>query len=113
MYGKLINGELTYAPKDLIEDEKVILDFDTNIEAMKQHGYKLVVRILPEHNSDTQYLALGGYSEDSTQITINYMVMNKVDDPEKLLRETIKDLQDESKFLKDCLLEMSEVVYGG
>lgn len=114
MYGKLINGELFPAPKDFIDGNgKVILDFDTNIEALTQHGYKQIVRDIPEYDSNTQYLALAGYEESVDKITVNYLVMNNTQEPGEKLKEKIKELEDESKFLKDCLLEMSEVVYGG
>jgi len=114
VYGKLINGNLFTAPKDLIDgDGKVILDFDTNIEELTKYGYKEVVRNVPAYDSATQYLAIGGYDESVDKITVNYLVMNNIQDPAEKLKLKIKELEDESKFLKDCLLEMSEVVYGG
>lgn len=114
MHGRLINGTLYIAPKDLVTDEgKVILDFDTNEELMKQMGYKLVVRNVPEYDSETQSVTLGGYTEDDNTIAVNYIVITIPVDPKEQLKAKIKELEDESNFLKDCLLEMSEVVYGG
>lgn len=112
MYGKLVSGQLCYPPVDLIVDDKVILNFDTNEALLEQYGYKLVIREIPEYDKDTQYLSISGYSENDTQIFTNYVVVNKNLDPEEQLKQKIKELEDETKMLKECLMEMSSVVYG-
>lgn len=114
MYGKLINGVLYTPPRDLVTDEgKVIIDFDTNEELLKQMGYKLVTRNIPEYDPTTQKLILGSHSEDDNNIIINYIVATIPVDPKELIEKKFKELQDENEFLKNCLLEMSEIVYGG
>lgn len=113
MYGKLINGVLHTPPKDLVTtDDKVIIDFDANEELLKQMGYKLVTRNIPEYDPTTQKLILGSYIEEDNNIIINYIVATIPVDPKELIEKKFKELEDENEFLKNCLLEMSEIVYG-
>lgn len=112
MYGKLVNGNLNYAPVDLIIDDGVILNFDTNEELLTQYGYKLVLREPPVYDKNTQYLLVSGYTETDTQIIVNYIIMNKTQDPEERLKAKIKELETESTMLKECIIEMSSIVYG-
>lgn len=114
MYGKLVNGQLHYPPQDLIcDDGKVILDFGSNETLLEQMGYKSIIKDIPTYNSTTQYLTIGGYTESDTEITVNYIVVNITADPKEEIVKQIKELQDENDMLKECILEMSEVVYGG
>ena len=114
MYGKLINGVLHTPPKDLVTpDDKVIIDFDTNEELLKQMGYKLVTRNIPEYDPTTQKLILGSYIEDDNNIIINYIVATIPVDPMVELERKVDDLTTNNNMLKECILEMSEIVYGG
>lgn len=114
MHGKLINGVLYTPPKDFVtDDNKVIIDFDTNEELLKQMGYKLVTRNIPEYDPTTQKLILGSHSEDDNNIIINYIVATIPVDPMVELERKVNDLTTNNNMLKECILEMSEIVYGG
>ena len=48
MYGKLVNGELIKAPETMVlEDGKVIENFNRHIDLMKQYGFKPIVTTKP------------------------------------------------------------------
>ena len=44
MYGKLINNNLIYVPRNLVLDNRVkIFNFNNSIELMKSNGYKEII----------------------------------------------------------------------
>lgn len=78
MYGKLIDGVLKYAPTNyLTENGKMIFNFNTNIDAMLENGFKEVINIVPSYDANTQVVTRDSYTEGDTTITINYVVTAK------------------------------------
>lgn len=75
MFGKLENGNLTYAPTNLkLENGGIIVNFNKNIDLMKKYGYKEVIDIQPSYDVSMQYLTIEGYSETDTEIIVNYAI---------------------------------------
>lgn len=98
MYGKLDNNELVYAPKNYRTSTHLILNFDKNVDLMKQCGFKEVVDVKPNYNTLTQYLHIVGYEDNVDSIVINYVVKNiepnalenRVSQLEKQIKSTVK-----------------------
>lgn len=97
-YGILINNELEYAPNRYTTDEgQLIVNFDKNIEVMKQHGFKIVVDEKPEYDKDLQCLSVVGYEETDDSITIIYEVLNTPEPkPTPTLEERVISLESNS-----------------
>lgn len=73
MYGKLVNGEFIEAPKDLVlEDGKVVENFNRSISLMKAHGFKPVIKDEPGHDVETQYCKFVGYQDTGYYIRFMY-----------------------------------------
>jgi len=88
MYAKLENNKLTYAPKNYKTPTHLILNFNSNITLMEEHGFKEVVDIKPEYDNSTHYLSVDSYTEDENSITINYTIK----DIEPIIQEpTLED----------------------
>ena len=78
MYGKLIDGKLVYAPKNyLTDDNKMIFNFNNNVELMKNNGFKEVEDIVPSYDATTHYVIKVGYDEGEDKIVVNYEVLEK------------------------------------
>ena len=78
MYGKLIDGKLVYAPKNyLTDDNKMIFNFNNNVELMKKYGFKEVEDIVPSYDATTHYVVKVGYNEDVDKIIVNYEILEK------------------------------------
>ena len=78
MYGKLIDGKLVYAPKNyLTDDNRMIFNFNNNVELMKNNGFKEVEDIVPSYDATTHYVLKVGYNEDEDKIVVNYEVLEK------------------------------------
>ena len=76
MLGKIIEGKLSYPPKNLkLDDGKLILNFNKNEELMRQYGYKDIIDVKPAYDETSQYLLITGYT-DRDSITINYDVVD-------------------------------------
>ena len=89
MYGKVIDGTIKYAPTNyLTDDNKMILNFNKNIEAMIANGFKEVINIVPSYDATTQIVRKDGFTETEDAITINYVVE---DNP--ALKEELYDTQ--------------------
>ena len=75
MYGKLIDGVIKYAPTNyLTDDNKMIFNFNKNVEAMIANGFKEVINIVPSYDAATQIVRKDGFTETEDAITINYVV---------------------------------------
>ena len=75
MYGKIIDGAIKYAPTNyLTDDNRLILNFNKNVEAMVANGFKEVINIVPSYNAATQIVRNDGFTETEDAITINYVV---------------------------------------
>lgn len=73
MYGKVVNGSLTYAPENfLTEDGKMIFSFNSQPALMAEHGFKKVVDEIPEYDSRLYRLKIKGFTEDADSITVVY-----------------------------------------
>ena len=78
MYGKLIDGVIKYAPTNyLTDDNKMIFNFNKNVEAMIANGFKEVINIVPSYDANTQVVTMDSYTEEATTITVNYVVTAK------------------------------------
>lgn len=77
MYGKLVNGELIKAPETMVlEDGKVIENFNRHIDLMKQHGFKPIVTTKPGYDVYTQYCEFKEYVDFFTYIGAQYDVFD-------------------------------------
>ena len=75
MYGKIIDGAIKYAPTNyLTDDNRMILNFNKNVEAMIANGFKEVINIVPSYNVNTQIVRNDGFTETEDAITIKYVV---------------------------------------
>ena len=75
MYAKVKDGVLQYAPTNyLTVDNKMIFNFNKNVEAMIANGFKEVINIVPSYNAATQIVRNDGFTETEDAITINYVV---------------------------------------
>ena len=78
MYGKLIDGKLVYAPKNyLTDDNRMIFNFNNNVELMKNNGFKEVEDIVPSYDATTHYVIKVGYDGGEDKIVVNYEVLEK------------------------------------
>lgn len=75
MYAKVKDGVLQYAPLNyLTDDNKLILNFNKNTEAMVANGFKEVINIVPSYAAGKQIVKQDGFTEAGDSITINYVV---------------------------------------
>lgn len=73
MYGKLVNGELIEAPKDLVlENGTVVENFNRSISLMKEYGFRPVIKDEPGHDIETQYCKFVGYEDTGYYIRFKY-----------------------------------------
>ena len=78
MYGKLIDGVIKYAPTNyLTDDNKMIFNFNKNVEAMIANGFKEIINVVPSYDANTQVVTMDSYTEEDTTITVNYVVTAK------------------------------------
>lgn len=112
MYAKLENNKLIYAPKNLKVGDKLILNFNKNVELMKQQGYKEIVDIKPSYDSATYYLTVSGYIEDEYSITVNYKLNEIINNNEPTLEERIKELENKMIDYQNLVQELMQVREG-
>ena len=76
-YAILVGEKLIYA-KDyyFCNNGELITNFNKDIEAMTQQGFKVVVDEKPEYDKDLQSLSIVGYEETDDSITIIYEILN-------------------------------------
>lgn len=79
MYGKLSNGKIIEAPTDLVDEfgKLIYKNFNKDISILKHHGFKLVVKEVPDYDEATQDIYIDSYVEDDEEIIINYSVKEK------------------------------------
>lgn len=107
MFGKLENGNLTYAPTNLkLENGGIIVNFNKNIDLMKKYGYKEIIDIQPSYDMSTQYLTIEGYSETDTEIIVNYSIYEIVINNTPTLEDRVKGLE-EVNAIQDTLIDVS------
>lgn len=94
MFGKLENGNLTYAPTNLkLENGGIIVNFNKNITLMKKYGYKEIIDIQPAYDSKTHYLTIEGYEEVEDTIIVNYVINEIVVDSTPTLEQRVAELE--------------------
>ena len=76
-YAILVGEKLIYA-KDyyFCNNGELFTNFNKDIEAMTQQGFKVVVNEKPEYDKDLQSLSIVDYEETDDSITIIYEVLN-------------------------------------
>lgn len=98
MYGKLINNYLYYAPKNFTTDTgEIIVNFDKNIDLMKQYGYKEVIKEPPKRENFKQEVVIEGYEETEDTIIAKYIIIDK---------RTIKTLDQRVSTLENGINEI-------
>lgn len=73
-YGKISkNNELIYAPRNLLRaDGELITGFSTNVELMKQYGYKEVIEYPIDYDKNLEITYISKLEEDSAHIYVYY-----------------------------------------
>lgn len=73
-YGKISkNNELIYAPRNLLRaDGELITGFSTNVELMKQYGYKEIIEYPIDYDKNLEITYISKLEEDSTYIYVYY-----------------------------------------
>lgn len=78
MYGKLVEGKINYAPVNFMTPNGcLILNFNKNVNLMKEFGFKLVVEDIPSYNPSKYVLYVYEYIETDDSITIVYKTQDK------------------------------------
>lgn len=111
MYAKLQNGFLRSAPKTITLDGKTINN--PLPEELEQLGYKPVVYTdMSTEVTDGKHWE-SEWTEGETEIKQVWKLVEDTvyPEPEPLPEERITKLEEQSQFLTECLLEMSEAVY--
>lgn len=97
-YAILVGEKLIYA-KDyyFCNNGELITNFNKDIEAMTQQGFKVVVDEKPEYDKDLQSLSIVGYEETDDSITIIYEILNTPEPkPTPTLEERVISLESNS-----------------
>ena len=107
MYGKLVNNNLIYAPRNLVLDNgSKIFNFNNSIELMKSNGYKEIIDNMPELREENKHYEISGYLENEDTIEIQYeLVENMVYESDK---EKIERLEAEKEILNNKVNELYE-----
>lgn len=95
-FAKLVNGVLYYAPDNYtLEDGRIISGFNKSETLMRRYGFKEVIDIKPDYNTDTHYATINGYSEKEDTITINYdiAILPSEEDPVSKLEKRVAELE--------------------
>ena len=73
-YGKISkNNELIYAPRNLLRaDGELITGFSTNVELMRQYGYKEIIEYPIDYDKNLEITYISKLEEDSVHIYVYY-----------------------------------------
>ena len=73
-YGKISkNNELIYAPRNLLRaDGELITGFSTNVELMRQYGYKEIIEYPIDYDKNLEITYISKLEEDSNHIYVYY-----------------------------------------
>lgn len=75
MYGKIINGELVFAPVNYkTSDGVLITNFNTNEDLMIKYGFKKINGIKPEYDENKECIIVKSFEELTDEIKVNYEV---------------------------------------
>ena len=106
IYGKLSNGILSYAPKDYITENQVVIEnFNIKEDLLMEFGYKMVIDEKPNYDKESQFLTLKGYIETDKYIECQYDVNDKPK-AELTTEEQIRDLKNEIEMLNEAMQEL-------
>jgi hypothetical protein len=97
-YAILVGEKLIYA-KDyyFCNNGELITNFNKDMEAMTQQGFKVVVDEKPKYDKDLQSLSVVGYEETDDSITIIYEILNIPEPkPTPTLEERVISLESNS-----------------
>ena len=105
MYGKLVNNNLIYAPRNLVlENGSKIFNFNNSIELMKSNGYKEIIDNMPELEEENKHYEISGYLENEDTIEVQYeLVENIIYESDK---EKINRLEAEKEILNNKVDEL-------
>lgn len=91
MYGKLINGNIEYAPSNFkLNDGSIIVNFNKSIDLMVDHGFKNVIDNKPTYDISIEYITISNISETEKNIIINY-VIKKIEKIDKIQTPTYEE----------------------
>ena len=78
-YGKISkNNELIYAPRNLLRaDGELITGFSTNVELMRQYGYKEIIEYPIDYDKNLEITYISKLEEDTAHIYVYYDKMPK------------------------------------
>ena len=78
-YGKISkNNELIYAPRNLLRaDGELITGFSSNVELMRQYGYKEIIEYPIDYDKNLETTYISKLEEDSAHIYVYYDKMPK------------------------------------
>lgn len=75
MYGKIINGELVFAPVNYkTSDGVLITNFNTNEDLMTKYEFKKINGIKPEYDEDKECIIVKSFEELTDEIKVDYEV---------------------------------------
>ena len=75
MYGKIINGELVFAPVNYkTSDGVLITNFNTNEDLMIKYGFKKINGIKPEYDENKECIIVKSFEELTDEIKVDYEV---------------------------------------
>ena len=78
MYGKVVNGEIVYAPYNYrLSNGTLIIGFNTNVELMIQYGYKEIVEYKVDYDPNTEELYISNIEETINLINVYYSSRDK------------------------------------
>lgn len=105
MYGKLINNELSVAPKNYTDEFNTILNFNTNEELMIKYGYKPVIESI---KPDYPYTLSYEENEDNiTEIVTADIEAERALKLDEALAKAYDYEQGGTVEHKNCIFEMS------
>lgn len=111
MYAKIENDKIIYAPKNYNTGKNLILNFNKNIELMKQCGFKKVIDNKPHYDNSVQYITDNGYVENSDNIIIKYIINEIEEIQEPTLEERVihleKIITEQSELIKTLFLTLN------
>ena len=78
-YGKISkNNELIYAPRNLLRaDGELITGFSSNVELMRQYGYKEIIEYPIDYDKNLEITYISKLEEDTAHIYVYYDKMPK------------------------------------
>ena len=109
MYGKIINGELVFAPVNYkTSDGVLITNFNTNEDLMIKYGFKKINGIKPEYDKNKECIIVKSFEELTDEIKVDYEVKGVgalLEDVDMSKDELIETMRKELCSYKEGLIE--------